>query len=228
MDKKVIVTGSSSGMGYEIAKKFLFNGYEVHGLDINRCDIKSDSYFHYICDVSKVEDLPDIDECNILINNAGIETPTEDMIGSEEDMLVNFYGVKNCTEKYALTNPLIEAVLNQASTAAINGSEFAMFSASKAAVVNYTIWTANAIAKFGATCNSLSVGGVATSSNSSVMSNKESWEKIMMLTPLQKWAQAEEIAEWAYFLTVMNKSCSGQNIIIDNGESRRSTFVWNM
>ena len=58
------------------------------------------------------------------------------------------------------------------------------------------------------------------------MKNKDCWEKIMMLTPLQKWAQAEEIAEWVYFLTVTNKSCSGQNIVIDNGESKPDTFVY--
>lgn len=227
MSKKVIVTGSSKGMGYEIAKKFLFNGYEVHGIDIQPCDITSESYFHHMCDIS-VDELPDIPGCNILVNNAGIQTATEDMRGSEQDMDVNFFGVMKCTEKYALNNPDIQSVLNQACTSAISGSEFAIYAASKAAVVNYTIWTSHRIAKYGATCNSLSVGGVVTALNDPVMKDKDSWDKIMMLTPLQKWAQAEEIAEWAYFLTAVNKSCSGQNIVIDNGESRRNDFVWNM
>ena len=225
MSKKVIITGSSKGMGYEITKKFLFNGYEVHGIDVLPCDIKSESYFHYICDISK-DDLPDIEGCNILINNAGIQTVTSDMKGSREDMEVNFFGLMRCTEKYALENPQIQSVLNQASTSAINGSEFAVYAASKAAVVNYTIWTSHRVAKYGATCNSLSVGGVDTALNDPVMKNKDCWEKIMMLTPLQKWAQAEEIAEWVYFLTVTNKSCSGQNIVIDNGESKPDTFVY--
>ena len=225
--KIVVVTGSSSGMGFEIAKKFLFNGYEVHGIDILPHRIESESYFHYICDVSK-DKLPDIPDCNILINNAGVQTATYDMRGDRKDMDVNFFGVVRCTEQYALDNPEIQSVLNQASTSAINGSEFAIYAASKAAVVNYTIWTSHKIAKYGATCNSLSVGGVDTALNDPVMRDKDSWEKIMMLTPLQKWAQAEEIADWAYFMTVVNKSCSGQNIVIDNGESHPDTFVWNM
>ena len=225
--KIVVVTGSSSGMGFEIAKKFLFNGYEVHGIDILPHRIESESYFHYICDVSK-DKLPDIQDCNILINNAGVQTATYDMRGDRKDMDVNFFGVVRCTEQYALDNPEIQSVLNQASTSAINGSEFAIYAASKAAVVNYTIWTSHQIAKYGATCNSLSVGGVDTALNDPVMRDKDCWEKIMMLTPLQKWAQAEEIADWAYFMTAVNKSCSGQNIVIDNGESHPDTFVWNM
>lgn len=228
MNKTVVVTGSSQGMGYEIAKKFLYNGWEVHGIDIQPCDIESDSYFHHIADVTDFDELPDIPSCNILINNAGIQTPTKDMFGDRMDMEVNFYGVKYCTEKYALNNGNIQSVLNQGCTSALSGSEFAIYAASKAAVVNYTIWTSHQIAKYGATCNSLSVGGVITPLNKPVMDDPESWEKIMMLTPLQKWAKAEEIADWAYFLTVTNKSCSGQNIVIDNGESHPSTFVWGM
>ena len=45
-------------------------------------------------------------------------------------------------------------------------------------------------------------------------------------TPLKKWATPEEIAEWAYFLTVTNTFCTGQSIIVDGGESINSHFVW--
>ena len=39
-------------------------------------------------------------------------------------------------------------------------------------------------------------------------------------------ATAEEMAEWAYFLTVTNKFCTGQNILVDGGESINFNFVW--
>ena len=45
-------------------------------------------------------------------------------------------------------------------------------------------------------------------------------------TPLKKWATAEEIAQWAYFLTVTNTFCTGQNILVDGGESINYKFVW--
>ena len=37
---------------------------------------------------------------------------------------------------------------------------------------------------------------------------------------------AEEIAEWAYFLTITNTFCTGQNILVDGGESINYNFVW--
>lgn len=43
---------------------------------------------------------------------------------------------------------------------------------------------------------------------------------------LEKWATAEEIAQWAYFLTVVNTFCTGQSIVVDGGESINSHFVW--
>ena len=49
----------------------------------------------------------------------------------------------------------------------------------------------------------------------------------MEATPLKKWATLEEVCDWIYFLTVINKSASGQDILIDNGEyNLNSTFVW--
>ena len=40
------------------------------------------------------------------------------------------------------------------------------------------------------------------------------------------WATPEEIAEWAYFLTITNTFCTGQNILVDGGESINYHFVW--
>ena len=45
-------------------------------------------------------------------------------------------------------------------------------------------------------------------------------------TPLKKWATPREIAEWAYFLTVTNTFCTGQNILVDGGESINYHFIW--
>ncbi len=58
------------------------------------------------------------------------------------------------------------------------------------------------------------------------MNNPELWQKIMDETLLPKWAEAEEIAEWAYFVTVVNKSMTAQDILIDNGEQAKANFIW--
>ena len=59
------------------------------------------------------------------------------------------------------------------------------------------------------------------------MNDPETWRRIMEVTPMKKWTDPEEVADWVEFLTVRNRSMSGENLLIDNGEYRlRSTFVW--
>lgn len=224
--KTVVVTGASSGMGEQIVVKFLSElDYIVIGIDVLPESERiighpgHARYTHYIADVSILDQLPDIDKVNILINNAGVQ-------GTSKDIEVNLIGVMNCTEKYALNNPNIEAVINQASVAATMGTDFAQYVASKGGVVAYTKWTAKDIAKYGATCNSLSFGGVLTDVNRPVMDNPELWKQVMDLTPLKHWTTVEEAAEWVYFMTTVNRSCSGQDIIIDSLESLNGVFVW--
>lgn len=215
---KVVITGSSSGIGLAVARKFLSEGHEVHGIDIRCCEIYDKNYVHHLVDVRNTFGLPIIKDVEILINNAGVQN-------SNDDIGVNLQGLINCTERYGL-HPCIKSIVNMASVSAHNGAEFPEYVASKGGVLAYTKWTATEVAKYGATCNSLSFGGVLTSLNSPVIENESKWNQIMEVTPLKKWATPEEAAEWTYFISVVNKSMTGQDIIIDNGESSYTKFVW--
>lgn len=219
---KVVITGTSCGMGLAATKKFLAEGHEVHGIDILPMKdrvLYNPGYSHYIANVADYDSLPYIDCVNILINNAGVQ-------GSGIDIDVNLKGVMNTTKKYALNNQMLRSVLNQASNSAHLGTEFDEYVASKGGVIAYTKWTAKEVAKFGAVCNSLSFGGVSTEFNKPVMDNEDLWNQIMDLTPLKRWTTVEEAAEWIYFMTVVNRSCSGSDIVIDNLESLNGVFVW--
>ena len=46
----------------------------------------------------------------------------------------------------------------------------------------------------------------------------------MDVTPMKKWMTPEEAAEWAYFLTVVNRSMTGETLLIDNGEAKLNQF----
>ena len=83
------------------------------------------------------------------------------------------------------------------------------------------------LAPRGVTVNAISPGGVLTESNTPVTGDPALWQRIMDVTPLKKWASTDEIADWVIFLTLTNRSMSGQNLLIDNGEKDlNSTFVW--
>ncbi len=216
---RVLVTGSGRGIGKAAAELFLERGHEVYGIDIRESAIEDDSYHHFLSDVTKPETLPELENIEILVNAAGVQD-------SSDDILVNLRGTMNTTEKYGVREG-IRAVVNIASASAHTGAEFPAYSASKGGVITYTRNTAIRIARWGAVCNSISPGGVMTESNAPVIENGKLWEEIMNLTPLKKWATKEEIAEWIYFLSVTNRSMSGEDVLIDNGESHLSShFVW--
>lgn len=214
---KILITGTSRGIGKAIAELFLKKGHEVFGIDREEASIEDKSYTHYRMDIRDYDRLPDIEGVNILINNAGTQ--------NGDDIDINLKALIHITEKYGVQKN-IRSILNIGSASAHTGSEFPEYCASKGGVMAYTKNTAMRVASFGATCNSLDPGGVLTPLNECVMNDEELWEQIMEETPLKRWASAEEIAQWAYFLTVVNTFCTGQSIIVDGGECIKHNFVW--
>ena len=214
---KILITGTSRGIGKAIARLFLENGHDVIGIDREPSSIEDGRYTHCVCDVRDYENLPEITGVEVLINNAGTQ--------NEDDIEINLKSLIKITEKYGVRDG-IRSILNIGSASGHTGSEFPEYCASKGGVLAYTKNVAMRVAKYGATCNSLDPGGVLTPLNECVMSDPELWAEIMDETPLKRWATPEEIAEWAYFLTVVNGFCTGQSILVDGGESINYNFVW--
>lgn len=214
----ILITGSASGIGKAAAERFLSAGHEVYGLDVLAATINHKHYHHYCRDL-RHDALPRIDGLNVLFLNAGTQN-------GEDDIDNNLKATMRVAEFYAQGEEL-RSILFNASASARNGYEFPAYVASKAGVVGYMKNLACRLAKRGVTVNSLSLGGVLTSSNDAVTKDEQAWKAIMQVTPLKKWATLDEVAEWVYFLTVTNRSMSGQDLLVDNGENDlNNTFVW--
>lgn len=232
-----LITGTSHGIGKSTAIKFLDENYIVYGIDIDDAPrpmadwmnhdpsyyIETvDVYRHIKGNINKMdfnsEEFDFLKDVDILVNNAGTQE------NSITDIETNLLSPIRLTEK-VLSYKHVKSILNVASVSAHNGEEYFHYVASKGGLLPYTKNVAQRCAEWGCTCNSISPGGVITDMNKSQLNNKESWEKIMAVTPLKKWAYPSEIADWIYFITCCQSSMTGQDVIIDNGENVYPKFV---
>lgn len=214
---KVLITGSSNGIGKATAEKFLKEGHIVYGIDILDKTIENENYIHFKKDVRNVDELPDIEDINILINNAG-------SIKEEEALDTNVKGYINVAEKYCF-QPNIKSVVMIGSDCSITGIELPYYCASNGARNSYTINLANRLGNlYKAPVNLLGLELIETGFDG-LFDKPELVEQVKELTLLKKSMKLEDAAEWIYFVAVINKNMTGQCIMIDNGESVKHHFV---
>ena len=213
----IVISGTSRGIGRETALKFLKEGHTVYGFDLREASLQHENYHHYIQDI-RSEALPELPEIQILINNAGT-------LEEEEAISVNLLGTMDFTRHF-LKEASLKAILFIASASARNGAEFPNYVASKAGIVGYMKNLAVNLAGRGILVNSISPGGVITEANQHILEDESLYEAVKKETLLSKWAEPSEVAELAYYLTVVNRSITGEDILMDNGEMLKSNFIW--
>ena len=214
---KVLITGTATGIGYETARKFLREGHEVIGIDNKPSTITERQYTHVLLDLG-TDALPEINDVEILVNNAGT-------VDEKKALSVNLDGYIKVAEKYAF-QPKIRSVVNIASISAHTGMDTPRYCASNGGRLAYTKNLAIQLGKlYKATVNSISPGAVLTSLEPELYKNKEAMQAVANETILKKWIMPEEIAEFIYFVSVVNKSLTGQDILIDNGEASNYNFI---
>jgi len=104
MEKYAIVTGSSSGLGLEIVKYLLGNGYTVFGGSRSGTEIENENFYDVELDISSEESVEEFyetvreytDRIHLVVNNAGIcdMAPVSDMSSAafEQHLATNTLG----------------------------------------------------------------------------------------------------------------------------------------
>lgn len=213
----VVISGTSSGIGEAIARTFLERGHEVSGLDVRDASIVHPNYRHFVHDIRNAN-FPSLPPAHIVIANAGT-------LDEHHAIEINLTATMSYANHF-VQSPSLRSVLIIASASARNGAELPFYVASKAGVVGFMKNLALQLAPRGVTCNSVSPGGVITPANKHILENETLYAQVLDETLLHKWAEAEEVAELAYFLTVTNRSITGEDILMDNGEMLKSNFIW--
>ncbi len=181
MHKKIIITGTSRGIGFELAKRFASKGHKVLALSRNTEPIDSINNKNITAisvDLAKLDDLQKVKnyvqtnwkQVDVLINNAGvlIKKPFGDL--SYDDFLkvyqVNVFAVAEITKVILPFMTKGGHIVTISSMGGVQGSVkfsgLSAYSSSKAAVISLSESLAEEYKKRQIAFNVLSLGAVQT------------------------------------------------------------------
>lgn len=185
MNKTVLITGATSGLGYEFVKKFAADGFDLVLVARNRAkmeEIKSQYSNLTVTVISKDLSLPNAAKevyeevksagitINILVNNAGfgLMGKFEELeIQQQSEMVqLNIAALTEMTYYFLpdlKSNPIHARILNVASTAAFQpGPLMAVYYASKAYVLSFSEALVEELADTNVTVTTLCPGATKT------------------------------------------------------------------
>ncbi|KKP70465.1 MAG: 3-oxoacyl-[acyl-carrier-protein] reductase [Candidatus Moranbacteria bacterium GW2011_GWE2_35_2-] len=237
-DKIIIVTGSSSGIGKEIALAFAREGanvvitYKENKIGVEEVAAQINAFGGCVliiqADLTSDKDAKNVVEkakekfgrIDILVNNAGRYIDGDEWDGGAEiwmkSLQQNLISVMSMS-KYAIEifqQQKAGVIVNIAGRYSLDGQYDALaYAAAKAGVVNITQAYAKLLAPFGR-ANSVSPGAVNT--GYWLTAPKEELEKNLANISSGKLVEPKEIAEEVLFLASEKASdITGQNIFID-------------
>ncbi len=221
--KKVLITGASKGIGEDISKTLIHQGYEVYRTA--RSNMQDKNYFQTdLSDLNNVKILynyikKNFGEIDILINNAGqyLYEPIEKADLKKTAELFNL----NFLSHYYLTSLMVcdmkknkfGRIVNISSISGVLGEAYAsLYSASKSAFYGFSKSLALELAPYNITVNSISPGWVETNLTNTALSNEEKIETLDII-PQKRFIEPNEISNLVlYLISDKAKGITGQNI----------------
>ncbi len=233
--KKALVTGSSQGIGKEIAKCLADHGAEVyvHGASTSEKLQAAASYVgakgFYAADLSKVEEIKSLHQktrdVDILILNASVQQKEKWNEISEETLDLQF--TVNVKSSLLLMQDYIPAMKEKGFGRVITvGSvnqyrthpELPAYSATKCAVMKLVECIAKDVAPFGVTVNNIAPGAIATPRNDDIYNNAEKRRAVESQIPIGRFGVSEDCVGAVLMLCSEGGTyITGTDIIIAGG-----------
>ena len=240
--QRALITGSSQGIGYALAKgmaaagaSIVLNGRDAGKLEKAAADLRAEGasievLAFDVTDHEAVKAAVDGFEAthgaiDILVNNAGMQHRTElenfPADAFERLLQTNIASVFHVGQ--ACANHMIKRkagkIVNIASVqTALARPGIAPYTATKGAVANLTKGMATDWAKYGLTCNALAPGYFDTPLNAALVADPDFSEWLAKRTPAGRWGNVEELVGACIFLS-SNASTfvNGHCLFVDGG-----------
>lgn len=235
MNKKVLVTGASKGIGKSIAKVLSNEGYQVYICARNEeilkntaAQINASGYF--VCDLTNDNDVFELMQNNfdILINNAGdyVYSPVEKTADEDITRLIKL-NVEAPYKLIKLAVPYMKKqhwgrIVNIGSISGIVGEANAsLYSMTKSAFTGFSKALALELAQENITVNTINPGWVETElAQDAVEKSDFSYDEEIEMIPQKRFICPDEIAHLVkYMVSDEAKGMTGQSVSLCAGLS---------
>lgn len=233
--KKVLITGSTQGIGKALAVAFVKEGYEVivHcSKDIEKAErIREEISAHkaVVCDLSNMDEVNALYKktgaVDCLILNASVQYKElwQDITDEtfDKQMDVNVKSTLKLMQTYypAMQEKGFGRIVTIGSVNQYRQhSELSVYSATKCAVMKLVEIIAKQVAPFGVTVNSVAPGAIVTPRNESVYNDNEKRKAVESVIPMGRFGTPDDCVGAVLMLCDEQGSyITGTDIIIDGG-----------
>ena len=233
--KKVLITGSTQGIGKALAAAFVKNGYEVivHcSKDMEKAErIRQEIGAHQavVCDLSNMDEVSGLyaktGAVDCLILNASVQYKelwheiTDETFDKQFD--VNVKSTLKLIQAYypAMKEKGFGRIVTIGSVNQYrNHPELSLYSATKCAVMKLVQVIAKQVAPFGVTVNNVAPGAIATPRNESVYNDDEQRKAVEAVIPMGRFGMPEDCVGAVLMLcSEQGAYITGTDIVIDGG-----------
>ena len=239
--KTALITGSSQGIGYALAKglsdagsDIILNGRNIEKLKKSAELLNTKQKIFQLCfDVTDYKQTKQsINEferenkpIDILINNAGMQfrTPLENFPPEKFELLLktnvsSVFNVSQAVVKYMIKRGEGKIINIASVQTSLARPGIAPYTATKGAVGNITKGMATDWAKYGIQCNAIAPGYFDTPLNAALVSDSEFTAWLQKRTPAGRWGKVHELVGASIFLSsAASNFVNGHTLYVDGG-----------
>ena len=226
--KIAVITGGSSGIGFETAKKLIKKDYKVYNLDLNESENKEVTTI--ICDITNEKQINDAIEkipyINVLVNCAGIfgcyylEDTPEEFLDNIIDVNMKGYFLVTKTALPKLREVKGNIVFVSSGIGINADPTCPAYCMTKAGINMLAKSLAITEIKYGVRVNAVMPGPIKTPLLLKWFENNEELEEYAKLNPQNLIGEPKDVADAICFLCdENNKYINGSFLAVDGGES---------